>query len=146
MKIRDTVSPHGHVSLEIYQRGQLLRIEHPNLITSAGRDRFARLFGGDPTARPPSQIAIGDNGTVASPADTAIRNALLLPFSAAPAFSGPSVTFQATATEEQGNGLWVREFGLLDAENLLLARWVRPGADLQKASDLRLLVRWTIAF
>lgn len=146
MKIRDTVSPHGHVSLEIYLRGQLLRIEHPNLITSAGRDRFPRLFGGDPTARPPSQIAIGDNGTVASPADTTIRNPLVLPFSSSPTYGGPSVTFIATATEEQGNGLWVREFGLLDADTVLLARWVRPGADLQKADDMRLIVRWQIAF
>lgn len=146
MIIRDSLAPRGSVSLEIYQRGQLLRIEHPNLITSAGRDRFARLFGGDPTAKPPSQIAIGDNGTVASPADTTIRNALLLPFSSPPTYSGPSITCVATATEEQGNGLWVREFGLMDEDQALLARWVRPGADLQKADDMRLIVRWQIAF
>lgn len=146
MLLQDRLNPRGFVTLEIWQHGRLQRIEHPNLITSAGRDRFARVWGGDPTARLPSKIAIGDNGTVASPADTAIRNPLMLPFSVAQAFDGPSVVFQATASEEQGNGLWVREFGLLDADDVLLARWVRPGADLQKAADMRLIVRWKIAF
>jgi hypothetical protein len=162
MLVQDHVSPRGFVSLEVWQGGVLRTFDHPNLITTAGRERFPRLLGGDPTAKRPSQIAIGDNGAAASPGDTAITNALLLPFSAPPTYAatgevwqdapgvppfvGPFVLFSATATQTQGNGLWVREFGLLDDENKLLARWVRGGADLQKANDMRLIVRWAIAF
>ncbi len=155
MLVQDQVSPRGFVTLEVWQRGQRRVIDHPNLITTAGRERFPRLLGGDPTALHPSQIAIGENGAAASPGDTAITPALLLPFSAAPTYLGATVTFEATALEADGNGLWVREFGLLDPAGVLLARWVRarasdaqngPVADLQKANDMRLIVRWAIAF
>lgn len=146
MIVQDHFNPRGFVRLEVWQGGVLRSFAHPNLITTVGRERFPRLLGGDPTAKRPSQIAIGDNGAVAAPSDVSIRNALVLPFSRPPSFTGPSVTFEATATEAQGNGLSVREFGLLDDDNLLLARWVRGGADLQKANDMRLIVRWAIAF
>jgi hypothetical protein len=146
MLIQDRFNPRGHVRLEVWRGSTLILHERSNVITNTGRARFPRIFGGDPSAKPPFQIAIGSSAAVASPADTAITNALIVPFSAAPAYAGFGVLFQATVLPEQANGLPIREFGLMDEDEAVLARWVRPGTEFVKADDMRLLIFWKIDF
>jgi hypothetical protein len=148
MLIQDRLKPRGHVRLEVWRGGSLTLCESNNLITNIGRGRFPRIFGGDPTAKRPSQIAIGSGAGLAMPGDTAITDAFIVPFSALPTYpnTGYGVLFQATLTEEQANGLSIRELGLMDDDEALLARWVRTGGDLIKASDMRLLIFWLIQF
>lgn len=146
MLIQDRLKPRGHVRLEVWRGGSLTLCESNNLITNIGRGRFPRIFGGDPTAKRPSQIAIGSGAGLASPTDTTITDAFIVPFSAAPTYSGFGVLFQATVLAEQANGQAVREFGLMDEDEALLARWVRPGGEFVKADDMRLLIFWKIDF
>lgn len=146
MIIEDRSEPRGFVRLEVWRGGTLILHENNNVITHTGRARFPRIFGGDPSAKRPSQIAIGSGAGVASPADTAITDAFIVPFNAVPTYSGFGVLFQATVLAEQANGLPIREFGLMDEDEAVLARWVRPGTEFVKADDMRLLIFWKIGF
>ena len=146
MRVKDRFQPRGAVRLEVWRDGRRELVEHPNLITRLGRERFARIFGGDPTAERPWEIAIGEGGLPASPDDTDLTMPFARPFSAEPTYAGASVTFQTTFEESDAVGLPVRELGLRDADGFLFARWVRQGGLLVKADDMRLLAFWTIQF
>lgn len=137
------------------------RYESHNLIVTVGRDKLAKLLGGQHAAAL-TQIAVGTNGTPAASSDTAITNAFKKALDAK-RYSGYSGTWygqNVTVTSGQvrcewflnnseANGLAIREFGLLFADDTLFARYLRPpnGAtpdEILKQADMTLAGSWTI--
>lgn len=122
----------------------LERYEDRNLIVNGGRTAVMRLLGGDVAGRSITQIAFGASAAAPSPTDTAITSAFTKNTGAVTYPNISSVRFAWTLADNEANGLAIREYGLITANNTLFARKTREVVN--KTSSISLLGSWTIQF
>ena len=148
MTVFDRLSPRGEFEIRIFRRGRLLLCERePNLIVTGAAHVLSQLLAGDAGAFAVAKIGFGTSGTPADAADTTLTGAWS---KAIGGYSYPQtgrVQFNWTLGSAEGNGLQIREFGLLTASDQLVARKTRPNnAQIEKAADLSLSGTWTVIF
>ena len=138
----------GEFEFRVWRRGRLLLCERePNLIVTGAAQVLSQLLAGVAGAYAVTQIGFGISGTPADPADNALTGAYVKAIGGYTFPSPGRVRFNWTLGSTEGNGLQIREFGLLTAGNALVARKVRQdGAHIEKAVDLALAGSWTVIF
>lgn len=151
----------GSVELVCLRGASVLWRSHSdNLIVTVGKDKLAKLLGGQHAATL-TQIGIGTSGTAATVGDTTLTNVWKKALDAK-RYSGYSGTWygnNVTVSSGQircewlilnaeANGISIREFGLLFSDDTLFARYLRPNGGtpdvILKQSDMTLAGAWTI--
>ena len=148
MTVFESLSPRGEFEIRIFRRGRLVLCERePQLIVTGAAHVLSQLLAGDAGAFAVAKIGFGTSGTPADAADTTLTGAYT---KAIGGYSYPQmgrVQFTWSLGSAEGNGLQIREFGLLTASDQLVARKARPaGAHIEKAVDLALSGTWTVIF
>ena len=138
----------GEFELRVWRRGRLLLCERePNLIVTGAAHVMAQLLAGEAGAYAVTKIGFGISGAAADPADNALTGAYTKGIGGYTYPARGKVQFNWTLGSTEGNGLQIREFGLLTAGDAPVARKVRPaGAHIEKAVDLALSGTWTVIF
>ena len=135
--MKNLLNPVGKFYLEIFEDGKLIEsYEDRNLIVNGGRDAIAKLIGAANTNADKriTQIAFGTNGADPIITDSAItaQFAKAIDGVAYPATETVEISF--TLGSGENNGVTIREFGLLCADNTLFARKIR--ASIEKTSAI----------
>lgn len=115
-----------------------------NLVVNTGRTAVMLLLGGAPSGKQLTKISVGTNGTAPNGSDTAITGAFTKNLGTVSYPTISSVRFDWNLGAGEANGILIKEFGLLCADNTLFARKVREG--INKNSDIILNGNWTISF
>ena len=145
LRLLDKGGVAGIFRLRIYRSGILVEEwEDRNLIVDDAKGQMARLVAGDAAGRHISKIAFGTNGNSPNPFDDAITNQFARPVSAFHCESD-RVMFDWELPVAEGNGMAIREFGLLTEDGKLFARKTRNNP-IQKAPDISLEGQWAILF
>jgi hypothetical protein len=118
------------------------RFAENNLVVSLGQKNLARLLGGDASGKSISKIGIGTNGVTPNLGDTALVGSFSKSISGASYPEANSVLFTWSIDASEGNGMTIREFGLLNGDGILCARKVRT--DIVKTASVRLVGSWKI--
>jgi hypothetical protein len=114
-----------------------------NLVVTLGKTNITKLLGGDAAGKKISQIAIGTGNIPAALTDTTLTGMFSKSISGATYPDSNSVLFTWSLEASEGNGMTIREFGLLNDNGVLCARKVRT--DIVKTSDVRLVGSWKIS-
>lgn len=134
--VLDIINAHtGHV-IEHY--------EDLNLVVNNGRQIVMQLLGSANTNKKLSKLAVGTNGTQPVATNTAITGSYVKNLGTVSYPTVSSVRFDWTLGAGEGNGILIREFGILSTDNTLFARKVREA--INKNSDIILSGNWTISF
>lgn len=115
-----------------------------NLVVNTGRTAVMSLLGAGGATKQLTKLAVGTNGTAPVGGDTAITGAFTKSLGAVTYPTISSVRFDWTLGALEGNGIAIREFGLLCDDTTLFARKVREL--INKNSDIILNGNWTISF
>lgn len=115
-----------------------------NMIMNVAKDAHARLIAGDGAGKTITKIGIGTNGLGPTPDDTTLTEALIKPLSGHSYPQIGHVTFEWILATTEGNGMAIREFGLICSDNTLFSRKTR--GVIEKADDLSLEGWWTIIY
>jgi len=125
--------------------GEILEVyTDNNLVVNGGRTAVTVLLGAGTSGKQLTQIAFGTNGTAPAGSDTAITGAFTKALGTVSYPTISSVKFDWTLGALEGNGLGIREVGILCTDNTLFARKTR--ALIDKNSDIILNGSWTISF
>ena len=145
MDIRTKVNARGAVVLKMYDKnGNLFQTyEAQNLVVATGQQAAAHLLGGDTAGRSVDRFAVGTSGDPAVPSDTGLAEAFTKAISSV-SYPANGVQFSFSLELAEANGLTIREFGLLCADNSLFSRLVR--APIVKDNTVRIEGTWTIQF
>lgn len=115
-----------------------------NLVVNGGRSAVCALLGAGGATKKLTQISFGTNSTAPSGADNSITGAFTKNLGAVTYPTISSVSFAWTLGAGEGNGIGIREVGLLCADNTLFARKTREL--INKNADIILNGAWTISF
>jgi len=144
----DTIPPlKGEVVFDIIDAKTGAIIEHyedRNLVVNNGRQIVTQLLGAATSTKKLSKIAFGTNGTAPVGGNTAITGAFTKNLGAVSYPTVSSVRFDWTLGAAEGNGIAIRELGLLATDGTLFARKVREV--INKNSDIILNGYWQISF
>jgi len=136
----------GIFTLRVYRRGVLIEeFREKNLLVDGLNVSQAHLIAGDTTNRFVTKIGFGSSGTAATPSDTALTNLFSRAIGNITYPTANSVQWAWQLAQGEANGLSIREFGLLTANNTLIARRTRATA-IPKDSDISLTGSWGISF
>lgn len=113
-----------------------------NLVVTLGRGNIAKLLGGDPGGKKISKIAVGTSSTLPALSDNAITGSFVKAIAEVVYPEANSVKFSWSIDAGEANGTTIREFGLLNDDDVLCARKVRT--DIVKTSAVRLVGSWTL--
>ena len=143
-KTNDSIDASGWFKLQVYENGKLVSsFEEKNLVVTLGQQNVARLLGGHASGKKIEKIAIGTNATSPALGDTAITGAFTKAITGATYPETNSVMFNFDIDNAEANGMVIREFGLLNSDNVLCARKVRTG-EITKTSAIRLVGTWKL--
>lgn len=117
--------------------------EEKNLVVTLGKTNITKLLGGDAAGKKISKIAIGTSNTAPAITDTALTGMFSKDIAGVTYPDGNSVLFSWTLETTEGNGITIREFGLLNDSGVLCARKVRT--DIVKTSAVKLVGSWKIS-
>lgn len=136
----------GRFELNVFDlEGNLLEnYVDENLVVNGGRQAVMLLLGSAASGKQLTKLSIGTNGTAPVGTDNAITNPFTKALGAVSYPTISSVRFDWTLGAGEGNGIAIREFGLLCTDNTLFARKVREV--INKNSDIILNGNWTISF
>lgn len=137
----------GSFCLKVYdaESGALLEdYEGKNLVVTTGQQDIAKLLGGATTGKPVSLLGVGTNSTEPALSDTALADMFTKAITGVAYPATNSVRFSWSLEASDANGITIREFGLLNEDNVLIARKTR--AEIVKTSAVRLVGDWTITF
>ena len=144
--MKDNAKPRGMLELWIHHKGKLLTYyKSENMVVNLGKTCLAHLLGGDTANRSVTTIAFGTNADGPYPTDdvSAITDIVTMPVT--PSYpDATSVQFNFSVRVTDMNGMDIRTFGLLTADNTLVCRKTR--GILIKDSSLSFDGRWTITF
>lgn len=118
--------------------------EDKNLVVNNGRQIVMQLLGAASSSKKLAKLAVGTNGTQPVGTNTAITGSYVKNLGAVTYPTISSVRFDWTLGASEGNGIGIREFGILAFDNTLFARKVREL--INKNSDIILNGNWTISF
>jgi len=142
--MQETIKAKGAVDIQIFENGELIdRIQDNNLVVTLGKTNIALLLGGNAAGKAITKIAVGSSSNTPAVGDNTITNAFIKALSAVTYPDAQSVQFGFDIDNADANGLTIREFGLLNADNVLCARKVR-NAEIAKTNVIRLVGTWTI--
>jgi hypothetical protein len=142
--MNDKILPKGAVRIEVYENGKLIDcIVENNLVVTLGKTNIAKLLGGDSAGKKIEKISVGTSGTTAAVGDTALTGAFTKAIDSVTYPDAQSVRFHFEIDNDEANGMTIREFGLLNTDNVLNARKVRD-TDIAKTDAIRLVGTWTI--
>lgn len=134
----------GEVHICVYENGRLINeIKESNLVVTLGLQNICRLMGGDAAGKKIEKISLGTNGTAPAAADAAITAPFVKAISSVSYPEQNSVLFSFEITNAEANGMTIREFGLLNTDNVLCARKVRTG-EIAKTNAIALAGTWKI--
>ena len=134
----------GLCVIRVYHRGRIIEVDAgPNLVTSNGLEQMARRISGSSATDVINKIGFGTSGAAAALGDTALTGGLSRAIGAASYPAKGQVRFAWTLPEAEGNGITIREFGLL-AGSILVARKVR--AAIEKTNAISITGTWTLTF
>jgi hypothetical protein len=144
MLTTDKLIPTGAVTLRGFDADGLLWTWNAyNLVVNGGRQAISRLLGNQPTGKNIDRFAVGSNGSGAVLTDVAITDQFAKAVSGI-SFPGNGVQFAFSLELSEANGLTIREFALLCADNTVFSRIVR--APIIKDNTVRIEGTWTINF
>lgn len=130
----DVIDSAGNV-IEVY--------EEKNLVVTLGKTNVTKLLGGDAAGKKISKIAIGTSNTAPAITDTTLTGMFSKNITSVSYPDSNSVLFSWTLETTEGNGITIREFGLLNDDGVLCARKVRT--DIVKTSAVKLVGSWKIS-
>jgi len=140
----DTIQVKGTVHLKVYKSGELIEdTVQNNLVVNVGKQSLARLLGSGDITKRVINIGFGTASTPAAGSQTGLENNFSKVLDGV-TYAGTSASFQFTLGESENNGVTIREFGLISADNTLFSRIVRN--PIAKTSDIRLEGVWSITF
>ena len=152
MKTNDSIIATGTFNLQVYENGALVHtISEHNLVVTLGHQNMAKLIGGDAAGKKIEKISIGTNGATPAAGDTALTDPFVKGITSATYPDAQSVLFSfdignlEANKDSQGNDRVIREFGLLNSDNVLCARKVRTG-EIIKTDAIRLVGTWKLTF
>ena len=142
--MEEKIKATGVFSLQIEDAaGNVLeKFEDKNLVVTTGQQNIAKLLGGDAAGKPVTLIGVGTNGNTPALTDTALTNLFSKPIIGVAYPAVNSVRYNWSLEAADANGITIKEFGLLNDDNVLIARKVR--AEIVKSSAVRLVGSWTI--
>jgi hypothetical protein len=140
----DVIKTTGEVSIKVFRDSLLIEsIEEKNLVVTLGKTNIAKLLGGDAQGKAIDKISIGTSGITATADDNTITGAFTKAISSITYPDAQSVMFHFDIDNVEGNGIIIREFGLLNSNNILCARKVRD-TEIIKTNAVRLVGTWKI--
>ena len=132
----------GNVHLDVWKNGEIIETdEDHNLIVKAGRNKLARLLGGDYGGHI-TKVGVGTGSAAAADSDTDLTNKVLLDIDST-SYDSEKVTFNFTIGTGQANGLLIRELGLFFADGTIFSRRVRKSI-IGKEDDIKITGYWEI--
>lgn len=137
----------GVFTLQIIEvaTGRILEAyEDKNLIVASGQTNVAKLLGGDAAGTKVSKIAMGTGTATPALSDTGLTNTFSKAIDGVTYPTSNSVLFNWSIDATDSNGVTLTEFGLLNDNNVLIARKVRE--PIVKTSAVRLVGTWTLSF
>jgi hypothetical protein len=135
----------GRLEVAVWRRGRLVdRWAGSNLVLSAGKSVMAALIGGGGAGKTVDRIGFGTDGAGPFPGDTVLTGAYTKAVAAVSYPAAGQVRFDWSLGVGEGNGMTIREFGLICGDGTLFARKTRGG--IEKQSDISLTGSWTITF
>lgn len=146
MHLEDTENlPTGMLEVAIFKNGQLFDFwKDQNLVVNEARTMLAQLVAGDSAGSAITKIGFGVGSTPADPDDTSLSSAYVRNLTGHSYPEAGKVRFEFALNTSEANGLTIREFGLITADNRLFSRKVRGG--IEKNDDISLEGVWTITF
>lgn len=143
-KISDGIKAVGAVNIRVYKNEELVKtIVENNLVVTLGKTNIAKLLGGDPAGTKISKIGVGTSSTPAAVEDSALTGVFSKPLESASYPDALTVQFDFDIDNDEANGMTIREFGLLNDNDVLCARKVRAG-EIVKTSAVRIVGSWKI--
>lgn len=143
--INDGVTAIGDFCLQIIDKktGECLEIfEEKNLVVTLGHTNIAKLLGGDAAGKAITKIAVGTSGAAPTLGNTSLTGMFSKALNWHTYPTANSIRFEWTILDSEANGITIREFGLLNSDNVLFARKVR--SEIVKTDAVSLLGSWTI--
>lgn len=142
----EKLAPRGVFHLKVMDEcGTILeQYTDDNLIVNGGRNAIATLIGSANAEKDVTDIAFGTNGSSPLVTDTAITGAFTKAVNAVSYPSTGRVQFNWSLELTEGNGMTIREYGLLCDDGTLFARKTRT--EIVKNNTIRLEGTWTIIF
>lgn len=142
--MNDSIKARGEVNIQVFENGILKEtILQNNLVVTLGKTNIAKLMGGDAVGKAITKIAVGTSSTAAAVGDAAITGMFSKALSAVTYPDAQSVQFAFDIDNTEANGIDIREFGLLNSNNILCARKVRD-AVISKTNAIRIVGTWKI--
>lgn len=143
IKGKDGLSARGAVDIQVFENGKLIdRIEDKNLVVTLGKQNIALLLGGI-GGFPISKVGVGTNGFAPSVDDDALTASFVKAITIAVQPTANQIQFQFEINNDEANGMTIREFGLINSNNVLCARKNRL-EEIVKTNAIRLVGTWTI--
>ena len=145
----------GKIHLEVYRKNKLVKqIEEHNLVVDSGRMRLAELAAGkvgNYSNSYISHIGLGSGSEMEKVGDTALENQQLFPLTSIE-LNGRDVKCNFLISENEANGLSIRELGLFCADGTMFSHRVRRNEEtgevgvIEKFSDIELKGFWILHF
>ena len=136
----------GEIHIEVIhvESGTRETIDIENLVVDGGKRNLARLFAGEPGLHA-THVGFGSSSIPAEPGDAALTDSVVVLITAVSFPEPTTVRFDFELGQTIGNGLNIKEFGLLCADGTLFARRTRPEG-LAKTSQDIIRGYWQIHF
>lgn len=141
----------GSIFYRVFKNDRLIEtVEDHNLVVNGGRNWLAKLVCGNDNNRI-TKLGLGTASSEEKLADSSLANCHVVALQShsvgASSLEGyaAAVTFHWTLEKNEANGLLIREFGLLTANDVLVTRQVR-GSVIGKADDIRIEGTYTLHF
>lgn len=114
-----------------------------NLVVTLGQGNIAKFLGGSTSGKSISKIGVGTNGTAPALTDTALTAMFSKAINSVSYPEVNTVRFDWEILSGEANGLSIKEFGLLNADNVLIARKIR--SEIIKTSAISLTGSWKLS-
>lgn len=156
MRFEDSIKKvTGEIRLEVYRKNKLVKqIDDHNLVVDAGRMRLAELAAGkvgNYSNSYISHIGLGSGSEMEKVGDTELENQQLFPLTSIE-LNGRDVKCNFLISENEANGLSIRELGLFCADGTMFSHRVRRNEEtgevgvIEKFSDIELKGFWILHF
>ncbi|KQC02107.1 hypothetical protein [Pedobacter sp. Hv1] len=142
---KDGIKATGSFSLQIIDKrtGKCLeKFKENNLVLTLGHSNIAKLLGGNAAGKPITKIAVGTNGTSPALGNSSLTDVFSKSLTGVTYPTSNSTRFEWTILDSEANGMTIREFGLLNVDNVLFARKVR--SEIVKTDAVSLVGTWTV--
>lgn len=145
MKATETLSLRGSLLINVRRAGVLVESwRDDNMIMVGARNALAQLIAGEGAGKIITRIGVGTNGNGPTPDDTGLTAGFVKVLQGHEYPAPGRVQFNWRLETTEANGMVIREFGLIAADDTLFARKTR--APIEKADDISLDGAWTIIF